>query len=554
MKTSRWHIRYLAGLVLGATSAGCAAMPPPAWSTNESATAPITGSAHAAPLPAASRDRVIRGQAGYPSGTGYVPGAAPNAAVGNTLAPGSSNHLRYPMPASGVGATTTASPLVAQAQGIAPLPSPQYYNGAVYGTPPQAGYGGPAPYVGPPAVVETLPPATIISPMPPPQNGMVLAPGDLPYMPPSAIPQNSILAPPEATADIDVMVDETRTGRFMFGVGVNSDAGVTGQIVVDERNFDITRPPTSFSDIVNGTAWRGAGQGFRFEAMPGSQLQRYLLTFTEPYLFDTPISFSSSAYYFDRRYYDWTESRLGGRLGLGYRITHDLSLSTSVRAESVEIQDPRIAGIAELERVMGHSDLFTGRLSLTHDTRDIPFAPTEGHFLELGFEQGFGDFSYPRAEIDYRQYFLLRERPDGSGRHTLSYAFRFGFSGNDTPLYEHFFAGGNSTLRGFDFRGASPVVNGVTVGGNFQMLGTVEYLFPLTADDMLKGVVFTDFGTVEQDIEINAENYRVAPGFGLRINVPAMGPAPIALDFAFPVAQAATDDERMFSFFIGFGR
>ena len=111
-----------------------------------------------------------------------------------------------------------------------------------------------------------------------------------------------------------------------------------------------------------------------------------------------------------------------------------------------------------------------------------------------------------------------------------------------------------STLRGFDFRGASPVVNGVIVGGRFQFLGSAEYLFPLTADDMLRGVVFVDYGTVEQDIDINKDTYRVAPGIGLRIFVPAMGPAPIALDFAFPVADAETDDRQVFSFFIGMTR
>jgi len=65
---------------------------------------------------------------------------------------------------------------------------------------------------------------------------------------------------------LDIFVEETRTGRFMFGVAVNSDAGVTGQITIDERNFDITRVPTSWDDFVNGSAFRGAGQGFRIEA------------------------------------------------------------------------------------------------------------------------------------------------------------------------------------------------------------------------------------------------------------------------------------------------
>jgi len=54
---------------------------------------------------------------------------------------------------------------------------------------------------------------------------------------------------------------------------------------------------------------------------------------------------------------------------------------------------------------------------------------------------------------------------------------------------------------------------------------------------MVKGVLFCDFGTVES--EVSLDNFRVAPGFGFRVNVPALGlGAPLAFDFAFPVATA----------------
>ena len=92
------------------------------------------------------------------------------------------------------------------------------------------------------------------------------------------------------------------------------------------------------------------------------------------------------------------------------------------------------------------------------------------------------------------------------------------------------------------------------LGGVFRCLGAAEYVFPLTADDMLKGALFVDFGTVERSVKISGDTFRVAPGFGLRINVPALGPAPLAFDFAFPVAKADTDEEQMFSFFLGVGR
>ena len=98
-----------------------------------------------------------------------------------------------------------------------------------------------------------------------------------------------------------------------------------------------------------------------------------------------------------------------------------------------------------------------------------------------------GTFTYPKFEGDYRRYFVTRERPDGSGRHVLGLAARLGVSGTNTPIYENFFAGGFSTLRGFDFRGASPVVGRVIVGGEFQFLTSAESRFPLTADDRPAG-------------------------------------------------------------------
>ena len=174
--------------------------------------------------------------------------------------------------------------------------------------------------------------------------------------------------------------------------------------------------------------------------------------------------------------------------------------------------------------------------------------------INVSFEQVFGEFSFPRFEADYAQYFMLRERPDGSGRHTLALTMKYGMMGSDAPIFEHYFAGGFSSLRGFTFRGAGPIDTTVRVGGRMQFLGSLEYFFPLTADDMIKGVAFCDFGTVEQDLKFVKDDFRVAPGFGLRVNVPALGPAPLAFDFAFPIAYQDTDDRQVFSFYVGFAR
>ncbi len=127
------------------------------------------------------------------------------------------------------------------------------------------------------------------------------------------------------------------------------------------------------------------------------------------------------------------------------------------------------------------------------------------------YDQGFGEFDFPRGQVNFSRYFLIRERADGSGRQTLTSAWRVGFSGADTPVFENFFAGGFTPMRGFRFRG--PVRSKTTfrsvVAFNFSVVS--NYMFPLTADDMIRAVTFVDYGTVEQNIEFDWKNFRAAP-------------------------------------------
>ena len=70
--------------------------------------------------------------------------------------------------------------------------------------------------------------------------------------------------------DILVEVREQLTGSLLFGIGVNSDAALTGSVVLNERNFDVLRPPTRYDELLSGSAFRGAGQEFRIETVPSA--------------------------------------------------------------------------------------------------------------------------------------------------------------------------------------------------------------------------------------------------------------------------------------------
>ena len=373
-----------------------------------------------------------------------------------------------------------------------------------------------------------------------------------PFLPDSPLVQTPYPTP----IDLDVMLEEAQTGRIMFGVGVNSDSGLLGNIVIDEQNFDLFRWPTGLDDWKNGQAFRGAGQQFRLEALPGTELQRYSMSFAEPYLFNSSVSFGLSAFYYERQYINWDERRWGARGSLGYIFPEqpDLSTTFSTRYEEINILDPSVPTPPVLQEVVGENQLIAFRWDVMHDTRDNAYLPSEGHLIELAFDQAIGTWVYPTFVADARQYFVMRQRPDGSGRHTLGLAGTFGVTGSDTPIYDNFYAGGFATIRGFFFRGASPKEGDVIVGGHLEALTSVEYLFPLTASDNVFGAFFLDAGTVERNMSINWSDVRISPGFELRLNVPALGPVPLALGFAVPIQRAPTDRIRNFHFFVGVSR
>lgn len=358
---------------------------------------------------------------------------------------------------------------------------------------------------------------------------------------------------PPGWVDINVNATEGRTGRLMFGAGVNSNAGLVGNFVWDESNFDLFRPPTTFADVLEGRAWRGGGQRFRAEAAPGNQVSRYALTWTDPYFMYTDYSLSVSGFYFNRYYPNWTEDRVGGRVSVGKQFTPEWSGNLALRLESVEMRDVDTPTPAIVVPLKGTSFLSTGRVSVTHDTRDSSMMPTEGHYFDAGYEQAFNDFHYPKLDTEFRQYFTVHNRADGSGRQVLTIAGSLGWSGDDTPVFERYYAGGFQSFRGFRFRGVTPrSPSGFATGGTFQTLGTVEYRVPVTADDMINVVAFSDFGTV--DDEVTLSRFRATAGFGVRVVIPAMGPVPLAFDFAFPIMSEDIDNEQVFSFYVGINR
>ncbi|OWK46892.1 outer membrane protein assembly factor BamA [Fimbriiglobus ruber] len=352
--------------------------------------------------------------------------------------------------------------------------------------------------------------------------------------------------------DIRVRVKETRTGMAALTATVNSDAGVNGSITLNQRNFDILRVPTSLDDLFAGKAFRGGGQEMQIQAMPGTTFQRYAITWREPYLYDTRFGLTISGSFFERQYTEYTEERTGLRATVDYRFAESPIWKTtmSARLEDVDVKNIPYWASNAITSDAGHATQLGLRAGLNRDTRDSYLLPTSGSVFDIGFEQLFGSYyEVPIGTTELSQYYTMYQRKDGSGKQVLALRTQATVMGANAPVFERAFAGGFRSMRGFTFRGVGPYENDLNIGGTFAFLNTVEYQIPVMANDKLWFVMFCDHGTVERTVTIT--DYRVAVGAGMRIVIPAMGPLPIALDFAVPVHQAAQDQKQLFSFYVG---
>ena len=86
-----------------------------------------------------------------------------------------------------------------------------------------------------------------------------------------------------------------------------------------------------------------------------------------------------------------------------------------------------------------------------------------------------------------------------------------------------------------------------SIGGNWLLFLGAEIEQPVY-EDILSVVAFVDSGTVTFDPGL--DDFRVAVGVGVRFYIPALSPAPLALDFGFPILKQDDDESRLFTFSI----
>ncbi len=355
--------------------------------------------------------------------------------------------------------------------------------------------------------------------------------------------------------DALVTVKEGKTAQFLIGVGVSSSFGLGGRIQFTQHNFDIGAWPRNWEEFSQGKSFKGAGQTLTISAEPGTQISNASIGWFEPYLFDQPYSLGNKLYYFTANRVDndgdtrYDESRVGDVVSFGHRFKNRWYGEISTRIEEVDIHNLADDVAPEIRADQGTHLIMGPKLTIIRDTTDSRMNPTQGDRLQLSYEQIFGDYSFGKAYADYRIYHTVYV--DVLDRkHVLAGRVNAGQIFGDAPVFEKFYAGGMGSVRGFKYRGISPRggVQNDAIGGNFILLASGEYVFPLIGE-VVHGVLFSDTGTVESDTTITS--YRSSIGVGVRVIIPFFGPIPMDFDFAAPVSKYTNDETEWFSFSMG---
>ncbi len=348
-------------------------------------------------------------------------------------------------------------------------------------------------------------------------------------------------------------IKEGMTGLIRPGVGFSSDSGVIGQLIYEQRNFDITDGPEDLSEFFfPWKAWRGGGQRFSVRLEPGTRYSAYSVNFVDPYWNDQPITLDvlGRSWKWFRESYD--ENRLKGAFEFEQRLGDYWRRSIGFRAENVRVSDLDFDAPQEIRDVQGDSQLYGVKFGVGKTTVDDLYDPTAGWLANASYEQVTGDFTFGLLEGSYIHYFTVHEDVLGR-RTTLSARVRAATTVGDAPPFEKFYAGGTGHygIRGFEYRGVSTrgfqtnVANPQRkdpIGSDWIFLAGTELLVPLFGQNF-NALFFLDSGTVDTG------SYRLSIGAGIEIKVPQIfGHMPMRFELGFPLLKSEGDETQVFSF------
>lgn len=396
----------------------------------------------------------------------------------------------------------------------------------------------------------------------------------------------------EDLVDLVVRVKEQAAGSFTAGVGYGTESGLSLQLGLTQDNF------------------LGTGNKAGVNINTNKYSKNASLEYTDRYFTKDAVSFGGRVFYTDfeagdANIVDYNNTTYGVRGTLGFPADEFNRFSFGMGAEMNKIS--QLKAFAQVQRFWNiYSDLTNDDGSATFNTLDFSLGwsrnalnhgtqPTAGSTQRVSSKITVpgSNLQYFKLRYEGKQYWPITANKNWvvALRGKLGYGNGYGTTDDDDehilPFFEHLYAGGYSTVRGFKSNTVGPkaiyllndngadmmAVTDQAVGGNSYALAGLELIVPTPFLDeayqrQVRTTLFVDAGTVwdtefdyqrfsKMDCAANCdyladyskpEQIRAAAGVAVQWISP-MGP--LIFSLATPLKEYAGDSDEVFNFTIG---
>jgi outer membrane protein insertion porin family len=342
--------------------------------------------------------------------------------------------------------------------------------------------------------------------------------------------------------DLFIAVEEKPTDQANISAGYSERDGMIGAVGFAMPNFF------------------GNGQRLNFDWNFGRIYRSFSISFTEPWMFNTPTLGGFSVFNLHRggSYYGYDEDVSGGsvRLGRRFRWPDDYTRGDAIyrieRSEYTSFDDSFAAyNPRQLpENQARWSSSITG--ILTRDNRDNPEFPTYGssfsYSAELTGSFLGGDEQFHKHIFTGEWYFPMSRKLVLYSKTRYGMLFELNDAIDNVPYIDYFFMGGSGltfgeSLRGYDEASVGPQAGGYAIGGKSTFKQTLEMRLPVIPNPTVFLLAFAEAGNVwstRQATDLN--DLKHSMGVGVRLFMPFIGL--IGLDYGYGFDYLEADGRK----------
>lgn len=337
--------------------------------------------------------------------------------------------------------------------------------------------------------------------------------------------------------NVIVNVKEKSTGTFSIGAGYSSADNLILMGQIAENNF------------------LGRGDTLSLSANVSGKSSRYNLSYTDPHLNDSPLSWGADLFSTNREYDDYTKDSKGGGIRLGYPIFEKWQIYGNYSYTDTDLTDVSDTASYIIRNSVDLHVTSAVKVSLIRDTRNKKWGASEGSRNAVSVKYGGGPFGgdaeFTKFEGSSGWYFPMPLRTVFHAN--LSAGQVFENQTDKLPVYERFYLGGLNSVRGFKYAKISPLdsVTAERIGGDKMWYTNTEIVFPLLETQGLMGVLFFDAGQVLNDDEnLGDNNDGIKKGSGIEVRwLSPMGP--LRLVWGYNLDPVKGEDDSVWDFSVG---